>query len=304
MMEKLMRHDLSQGGCYTRNKLMDEEKRITVHLATKDRHSELALCLQSLRTQTVQDWDLILSDESKTPITTCYFLTYIINRIKLEGHRVKLIRNEISKGVCHIRNKLIEEDKYNNPLTLRLDDDCILENDYIEKLMEVIDKGYELASGIIPLLSQPELVREIKFVKPIINKHKFDKEGNLIMQNDDCGFAYIEKEILPTHQFRTNCLYKSEINKKVKYPSNLTFTSFREEGFFSIKTILEGYTIGVHTGAVAFHLATPSGGVRPDNPQLYVQNVQLDNQTFLEFMKKQFEEKGDFLTEYKKKVMK
>ena len=106
--------------------------RTTIHVTSKDRHSELALLIQSLRTQTNKDWDImILDDASGTPVTACHFLMSLLNRIKLEGHCVQLIRNEMSYGVCRARQLLIDKDEFNNPLTCRLDDDdfttvCIL----------------------------------------------------------------------------------------------------------------------------------------------------------------------------------
>ena len=276
--------------------------RTTIHIANRDRHTELGLLLQSLRTQTYQDFDIIiLDDASGIPVTQCYFLNALFNRIKLEGHKIKLIRNDISYGCCYARNKCIEKDNFDNLYTLRLDDDVILEPNYIQKLMNVIDCGYDMATGVVPLLVQPEIKREIKFAKPIINEHKFDKEGNLILQKDELGYCYIEDEILPTHQFRTNCLYKSEINKKVRYPNNLTSVAFREEGFFSFKAILEGYKIGVYTGAIAYHLQTPSGGNRRKD---YDECVKIDDETFKKWCKKQFEKNGDFINKYNEEVLK
>jgi len=276
-------------------------ERISVHLATKDRHSELALTLESLRKQSYTDWDLIiLDDASGTPMLQAYFIQALINRIKLEGHKVKLLRNDFSQGVCAARNKCIDEDDFGNKYTFRCDDDVLLEDDYLELLLSVInDWGYDAASGVIPLLAHPEWKRSTKL--KLINEHVLDKEGNLISNKDECGFCYVDWQIVPTHQFRTHCLYKSEINKKVRYPDNLTFTGFREEGFFSMSMILEGYKIGVNTGAVAYHLSCPSGGVRV---QQYQQNVALDDETFRKWLKKKFEENGNFLEKYNKKVMK
>ena len=276
--------------------------RITCHICSKDRHSELGLLLQSLRTQTFQNFDIIiLDDASGTLITNCGFLVSLLNRMKLENHKIKLIRNNTSFGCCYARNKCIEEDDFDNEFTLRLDDDVILKENYIQKLLYVIEAGYDMASGVVPLLFTPELKREIKFVLPIINEHKLDEQGNLIMNKDDCGYCYLENQIIPTHQFRTNCLYKSEINKKVRYPDNLTTVAFREEGFFSFKSIVEGYKIGVQTGAVCYHLQTPSGGNRrPD----YAECVKIDEQTWREWIKKQFEIHGNFLEEYNKKMLK
>jgi GT2 family glycosyltransferase len=278
------------------------DNRITIHIATRDRHTELGLLLQSLRTQTYQNFDiLIVDDASGAPVTNCYFVAYLLNRLKLEGHKVKMVRNNISFGCCYARNMCIKEDDFNNYLTLRLDDDVILASDYIEKLYEVIISGYDIASGVVPMLSSPEIKREIRFVKPIINEHKLDEQGNLIMNKDDCGACYIEHEILPTDQFRTNCLYKTLIHSSVNYPENLTSVAFREEGFFSLKAIIEGYKIGVHTGAVAFHLSCPSGGNRRQD---YNDCVKLDDDTFRKWIKTQFQKHGNFLEKYHKEILK
>jgi len=269
------------------------KNRITIHISTKDRHTELFGVLQSLRTQTNQNWDLLIMDDaSGAPIINAYFLGGMLNRLKLENHKIKLLRNNKSFGCCYARNKCIEEDDFGNEYTMRCDDDVLLESDYIEKLMEVIDAGYDMASGVVPLFSTPEVKREVKFLGATINNHAFDESGNLVKQADDCGYCYTSGVILPTHQFRTNCLYKSEINKTVRYPDNLTTVAFREEGFFSFAAIILGYKIGVHTDAVCYHLQTPSGGNRRKD---YAECVALDNETFVKWCKKKFDKHGDFL---------
>ena len=204
---------------------------------------------------------------------------------------VQVFRNKFSKGVCAARQFLIDNDKLNNEYTCRLDDDCIPEPDYLEKLIEVIDKGYDMATGLIPMLGTPCWKRELRFVRPVICEHKFNDNGELILSKDELAFLYDKEEILPCHQFRTNCLYKSKINKKIKYPINLSMVGFREEGFFSVKAQLAGYIIGCHTGAIAWHIQTASGGCRyPD----YAQKVQLVHQMWLDWLKTQWVARGDF----------
>jgi glycosyltransferase involved in cell wall biosynthesis len=268
-------------------------KRITVHVCTKDRHSEIALLLQSLRTQTYKEWDLILLDDaSGIPLINCHFVMSILTRITIEGHRLKLLREDISNGVCYARNECIKHDTFKNPLTCRLDDDVIIEPDYFEKLVKGIEAGYDLVTGVIPLANSPEFQRETKFIGPIICEHKLDNTGNLISNKDELAFTYNEEKIIPCHQFRTNALYKSEMHTKFKYPLNLTPVGFREEGFFSFNAILYGYKLATNTNAIAYHLQTPSGGCR--YPQ-YQQYVQCDHQTFLEWIKMKFELHGNFL---------
>lgn len=260
-------------------------KKVTIHVCNKDRHSELALLLQSLRTQTYKEWDLCILDESQTPIEHCHFLMMLINRIKLEKHYVNIIRNENSMGVCYARNKIIENDYFNNNYTCRVDDDVILDSKYLDKLFSVIHVGYDIASGITPVCGQPLFKRQNKKVKPIINKKEINSRGEITKHGDDCGYGYIEEEIISAHEFRSCALIKKEIIDKIKYPTNLSPVGFREEAFFSFKAQSLGYKIGVHTGAIAWHLVAPSGGVRyPD----YQDKVKSDDNYFKKWVKEMY----------------
>lgn len=268
--------------------------RITIQVCSRDRHSEVALLLQSLRSQTYQDWDIILLDDaSGTPLTQCNFIIPLINRIKFEGHKVKLIRNEFSKGVCGARNKLIEVDTYNNAYACRLDDDVVVEPDYLERLVKVIEQhGYDMATGVVPLVANPEFERDTELLDKTICLHKFDEEGNLIERKDELAYCYTDEAILDCDQFRTNCLYKSEIQEKIKYPDTLSHVGFREELWFSFRARIQGYKIGADLNAKAFHFQTPSGGTRSGE---YSQNVALDEETTNNWLKKMYKEHGDFL---------
>jgi len=111
----------------------------------------------------------------------------------------------------------------------------MLEPDYFEKLIKVIDEGYDIASGVTPLIGTPEWKRETKFVEPIINRHEFDNEGNLIKMNDDCGYTYLEEVILPTHQFRSCALFKREVVEKIKYEDNSCYIAYISDIFIHQK---------------------------------------------------------------------
>jgi GT2 family glycosyltransferase len=271
--------------------------RVTIHVATRDRATEVSLLLEALRTQSYQDWDLIiLDDQSGTQLNQFHFFNALISRIKLEGHKVKILRNDISTGVCGARNKLIESDDFDNKYVLRLDDDCIPRWDYISDLVSLIEnKKCGMVTGVIPLLMYPEIVRSKDNVKDdVICRHTFDSEGNLTERKDELAYCY--EEGIPykrCHQFRTNVLYLKEITDKgVRYPSNLSRTGFREELYFSFQAQILGYQIWADLNAVAYHLQTPSGGTRC---QEYNQNVQLDEETCNNWVKEQYKKHGDFL---------
>lgn len=232
----------------------------------KDRPSELALLLQSLRTQTFKEFDvMILDDCSGTPLTNYHFFNCIINRLKQENHKVYMKRTDFSEGVSKARHKIVQfANEFDYEFYLRVDDDVVLEPDYLERLFKVIDKGYDLASGVTVPMAGPTMKRDPKFLNGIANRIILDKEGNYIMNGDDCGIEYTESVILPAHHFRSCALYKSKIHEKVNYcPTPLCWHGFREEQIFSYKLLLAGYTIGVDTCAINYHQMTPSGGERP-----------------------------------------
>jgi len=273
--------------------------KIDVMICSKDRPTEIGLLLQSLRTQTYQNFDIyIYDDRSGIQYQAFHFINRLINQLKIENHRVYLWRNEIRYGVTRLRKILVDKimKMGRGNLIFRVDDDTILEPDCIERLVKVIEKGYDIASGVVPVFGVPTFKRETKFAKPFIADIKLDSEGKIKSFGDECGMNYMESEIIPSPHFRSFALIKKEVHEKVDYETNLGFCSFREEQFFSFKALLEGFKIGVDTGAIAWHLMTPSGGER--NPE-YVNNIKFNDEKLSEFTQKIFKEKGDFLEKYR-----
>ncbi len=277
-----------------------QKNRISVHLPSKDRPTELALCLQSLRTQTYQNFDVVILDDcsGQSPLNYA-FMSPILNMLKHEGHAVVWLRKDIPGTVCTARQFLVDNDPFkNNELILRLDDDVMCDPDYLEKLIQVIDAGYDLASGVTPPAAGYPTTRRTRFVKPIINAVEFDNEGNITKNGDDCGYTYVEDEIIPTHHFRSCALYKKNIHKTIEYEKTITF--FREEQFLSFRAILAGFKLGVHTGAVVRHLMPGSGGNKSFNYQECVRN---DDAIFVKWAKDLYTKHGNFLEVYDKEVL-
>ena len=279
-----------------------DDKTIAIMVGYKDRPTELSLLLQSLRTQTNKNFHVFVSDDcSGTPIQAYHFLTCILNKMNDEGNFVYYTRNDFNLGVSKNRQKLIENVKKagDYKLVCRIDDDCILEPDYIEQLMEVINQGYDLASGVVPFIGQPQFKREARFITPIGNKVILDNKGELLVNMDDFGMQYFDKQILPIHHFRSCALYKMEMHDKVDYNSRLTKHGFREEQILSFKMILNGYKLGVNTHAVAWHLLTPSGGERfAESGEM----VKLNEQVMKEWVKEMYEKHEDFISKYNEKL--
>ena len=272
---------------------------IDIHICTRDRPSELTFLLLSLRNQTYKNFRILISDDaSGTPINAYHFLVCVMNRLNDDGNHVYYSRNDFGLGVSKNRQKLVDQSMKDNiaEYILRVDDDVILEPDYIEKLLKVINSGYDLASGVTPFIGQAQFKRESKFLEPVANKVILDEEGNFIWNGDDCGLLYYDERILPLHHFRSCALYKREIHNKVDYSNRLSKHGFREEQILSFKMIKEGFKLGMHTQAIAWHLLTPSGGERfADSNEL----VRLNEEVMRDFTKK-LRKEGDFISDYNK----
>jgi len=266
-------------------------KRISIHVCTKDRPHELSLLLQSLRQQTFKNWDLVILDECQQPITSSFVTHCLLNAIMQEGHCVNIIKNDLLLGVCKARNKLLDEDYFNNAAVCRLDDDVILEPDYLERLLYVLN-DYDIASGVTPNFQIPPIKRKLSSIgSKVINRKEFNKQGEITLYGDDCGTMFTESKIMPTHEFRSCALMKKKVADIMRYETNLSFVGFREEAFFSLRAQWEHkFKIGVDTGAVVWHFCSPQGGCRfPD----YADKVKSDNDYFYKWAKKMYKKHGD-----------
>ncbi len=239
-------------------------KETAILINVRDRPTELALLLQSLRTHSYKDYDIyILDDCSGTPLNNYHFFNCLITRLQLENHKVFIKRTEFPHGVSRARQNIVDwamerDYKY----FIRLDDDVLVEPDYIERLMK-LTKDYDICSGVTVPMQVPVFKREPKYLKGVINRIILADDGSYIFNGDDCGMEYTESIILPAHHFRSCALIKRKVHELVKYyPTKLSKHGFREEQIFSYNAQMQGFKIGVDTGAITWHQMTPTGGER------------------------------------------
>src|SRR3990167_4667782 len=89
-----------------------EKGLIDIHIAYRDRPSELTFLLLSLRNQTYKNFRIFISDDcSGTPLQTYHFLVCIMNKMNEEGNHIFYSRNEFPLGVSKNRQKLVDQSK-------------------------------------------------------------------------------------------------------------------------------------------------------------------------------------------------
>jgi len=261
---------------------MDKDKTVGIEICTKDRHSELSILLTSLLGQTYKDWDLIIVDDSQTPITHCKFAIDIINRIMLDGHGVDVVINNAHPplGVGKARNKANKENTHE--LGLRIDDDSMCDPNYIERLVTgyraLEAKGIKVGAvgGVVPPIGNPRFTRYIKTLKDKFNK-SYAEDGKLVI-GDDGGFCYVRagghedgfehgiSHLIKSDHLRSSFLYNVEASRKIGgFPTEYGLTGWREETDWSFRMRLAGYELLTDPWAVCWHLQCQSGGVRVQN---------------------------------------
>lgn len=268
-----------------------EKLRIDVSITSRDRWTELINLLQSLRFQTFQDFDILIVDGSQTPIQYCEPFNKIVTLLRFEGHKVIVERAKVLNENCAARNQCYALG--DNPFILRMDDDTFFNKPSdLQNLHDaMIQYNADGVGAVTPTLGNPELVRSNKFVHPIINKVEFDSEGNVSL-SDDCGYTYVNYEVIPAQHLRSSFIFKREIWEKIKFDVPGT-VAFREESVWCLNAAWAGYKrLFVHTGVKFLHLQTSSGGCRLA-PEEYQKFVWLDDEAFKIRMKRKYKKLGD-----------
>ena len=253
--------------------------RLDIGIPTKNRASYVALLIQSLRAQTFQEWDLILVDDSDSgnELSQHHFLVELLKLIAHEGHRFLVIRG-LQKGAPYGHNIALSVAKH--PYLVRIDDDILLQPDFLEKLVEVVQKS-------------KEPIGAVGGVYPDLSRWLEGKSGKPYLDNPEEGFFFFpigSLNLLGLHQ-RT-CYTKGEPVRVEHLYSTFLYnvTAVREVGGFPLcySPFGEGeetdltyrlhhcaYPLYVHPLALGWHLLAPKGGrrqKREDLPEYFEQD--------------------------------
>src|SRR3990167_3664055 len=266
----------------------DWENRLAIHILTRERHEYLAVLLESLRQQTYNNWDLFILDNNDAPYNcrNVPLLVSMLTRIQYEKHNVNMIlpiSDIYKKNIGLSRNILIEASK-EYKWAVRVDDDSILDRNYLEKLWKIVLSHHAIAvGGIVPTYQSPDIYKyppkifnQIKRTnvpeRYLVLSKKYPELGGFTNETeeyynvgepiDDGAFRYHPNylNIIPSHHLRSSYLFSlSAINEIGGFPSS-DDTGFREETIASIKLLEKGYKLYTNTRAIAWHLWAPNLG--------------------------------------------
>ena len=105
--------------------------KVSVIMVTWNVAGFIRQCLDSLRNQTLKDFEIIVVDNGSRDQTTSI--------IEKEYPEVALVKNEENEGFCRANNRGIRASRGEYILTLNAD--VVLDNDFLQKMVEAVEAG-------------------------------------------------------------------------------------------------------------------------------------------------------------------
>jgi glycosyltransferase involved in cell wall biosynthesis len=237
---------------------------ISVGIPTRDRYISLSHTLLSIALQTYPPKEIIIVDDTDSPVDvrTLPVYPYIFELLQNKGIEWRVVFGR--KRGQHLSHQIIQ-DEAKGDYIFRIDDDCIAE----PKTLEYLTAGVLPNIGAIaPLVLMPNPSSLPKGLTNTIND----------LQSPNVQWFKWNGTQEADHLY--SCfLYKKGI---VKYESNLSPVSHREETIFSYSLKLAGYKLFVLADAVVWHFRQDTGGIRSGtNAYMWEQDEKLF-QNFLE----------------------
>ena len=125
---------------------LQKELTVSVIIPTRNRAEDLAKTLESLLTQTVQPAELIIVDQSAEKSYTDFLPIPVV-----------YVHDQTLSGASHARN--VGMDHARGDILLFLDDDVVMEPNFIEEMLTAYSDGVTGVSGIITNYQKPGLPR-------------------------------------------------------------------------------------------------------------------------------------------------
>jgi len=158
---------------------------------------------------------------------------------------------------------------------LWIDSDTIWEEDDIQLLMDVIDEGADIVTGIQFATSEHHLplIRKLNLSLGVMEPVAVLPKGEKPFQIGGCGFGFV--------------LMKREVLEKMKEPWFDFRSGFSEDLYFCIRALQEGFKIYAQPLVMVGHIANKIFDVRdfisiPESMrQVYVQNAMIGSNQWL-----------------------
>lgn len=224
--------------------------KITIGIPTCNRYHCLDNLLLSIILQTKLPDEILIIDDSpfSQDVRNIDHYSYILHLLDEKKIKWKYLFGK--KVGQHVSHEFVQQNAMGD-LILRLDDDCVLEKDVVEKLYNVISKNSKIGA-VAPLVLTPK--------------------ASYLPENAENNIENIYAPNIQWYKWRRNGrkevdhLYSCYMYRKgiAKYDLNLSPKGFREETLHSHSIKRSGYKLLVDSNSVIYHFKSRNGGIRSD----------------------------------------
>lgn len=264
-------------------------ERVTVTLPTKNRPAFVFMCLSSLLSQSFQEWDLVIVDESDPPLPEYVELKFLVSLIQRYDHNVDIYQGE-GLGIPQAWQRGLESSQ--SPFGQRLEDDVWLEPTYLQRLYDALTQDDTIAAVAG---SNPNPFAR-NYTEPAELMHNV-----IIMQEPESGIhrlaPWLENGYVPidgqatladTDRVYSVChlhglfMYRADAVKDVggfgfgkadqEGTRQMSRFGHRDETDLTLRLYFAGYDIQVCPAARLWHCEAPHGGSRENRNREACQN--------------------------------
>lgn len=256
------------------------ESKVTVEISTKDRQPYLATLLVSLINQTFTNWELLVTDNgSDMTMVENEQIMKLFNMIGKLGHRWRC--NKVpSEGLLTSRRIALQN--IDTPLTLRIDDDLILQPDFLQVLFDnfILDPNLGAVGGLYLFADNPTSMLQIGY----------ENDPNCQGRIDHLDWSlqihrHPDDKVKNVDHLTSSFLHRTDLAKACGcYGLNLSQIAFREDTECSFRIKLSGHSVKIDPRAIAYHFAAKNGGCSVD-PEIKRQMVIVDDKIFQEWLR-------------------
>jgi len=244
----------------------DNSLKVSILLPTYNRAALLPQCIESVIAQTYGNWELIIADDGSQDNTP-------EEARKLQHLDSKIIYHRSETNVGLPQNRNVALTLASGDLIWFIEDDMVLKNDCLERLVETWDyikKNDENLGVLSPALITEKCDQNIR--RGFLDFARSLKEGDLARSpcvvDRRTGLIYRNfspdfDEVIEIEDAHSCSIYRKDIFDQIQYDSQTYIGNYiGEESDFHFRLKKMGYTIYFHPKAILYHNTVDSGGCR------------------------------------------
>ena len=215
----------------------------------------------SIYSQTYKNYEVCIIDNSDNQdiITKGAFLKQI-ELFHNTGINAYVIKNEVSQNAPDTHQKILEISKRSNiNYVFKIDDDCILNNDVVEKLMSSITSDEKIGAVTCSILEPNKRLQDF-IIAPDYPRQTMETLGSGINRQWFWDNELLEQEV---EHIYSSFIYRTKAVEDVGgFPKDLSKVAFREETLTTYPMFLKGWKLVLNANAVIWHMKASYGGCR------------------------------------------